>query len=84
MNFRANQFTYVAHSKTYIAEASDLGLGPGSLDSQLMLEGYSFMYYKTDMDASGEDIVGWRYRPTMGTVQRNPSMAGTTVVIAND
>ena len=84
MNFRANQFTYLPETKTYVAEASELGIPPGVMRQQVQLDGYDFMYVNTDMDASGEDIVGWRFKPTMATVQRNPSMAGTGVLIIND
>lgn len=84
MRFNSNQFQWQPETKSYVAEASELGLPVGVLDPVLVIDGNEFQYYGTDHDASGEDVAGWRFKPTMGTVQKNPAMAYTKVLIIND
>jgi hypothetical protein len=84
MRFQATQFHYDPVTKVYAAEASELGIAPGAMDSRVSLDGTLFHYYGTDHDASGEDIAGWRFKITMSAVQLNPALAGTMVLIIND
>lgn len=82
MNFQASQFDYNPSSKTYVAEASDLQIGsPGQYIS---IDGYAFMFTGADKDASGEDTMGWRYKPTMNSVSLNSALAGCRLLIIND
>ena len=71
-------------NKCYVTEASELGLPVGVMDPRLFLGGMEFWYYATERDASDEDIAGWRFRPTVATVQKSPTFAGWTVLIIND
>ena len=85
MHFRTEQFQLQEQNKSYVAEASELGLGPGThAGSVVSLNGNDFQYYGTDFDASGEDVMGWRYKPTMATLQKSKAFAGWTVLIIND
>lgn len=84
MHFTTEQFMLQPENKSYVAEASELGLAPGSMAPYLFLNGNLFQYYGTDRDASGEDIAGWRFKPTMRTLQKSPTFAGWTVLIIND
>lgn len=84
MNLQAAQFTYNPNTKTYVAEASELGLPVGLLPRELTIDGASFVYSHAERDASEEDIAGWNFKVTMGAVQRNPGMAGAKVLIIND
>lgn len=84
MHFRTEQFQLQTENKSYVAEASELGLGPGTMAPHLYLNGNLFQYHSTDYDASGEDIAGWRFKPAMQTVQKSPVFAGWTVLIIND
>jgi hypothetical protein len=82
MNFKASQFDYNPASKTYVAEASDLRVGITM--PYITLDGCAFMLTHTDMDASGEDVYGWRYTVTIDAVQFNPALAGCKVLLIND
>jgi hypothetical protein len=85
MRFKSEQFQYQEQSKTYVAEASELGLAPGThAGSVVSINGFDFHHYGTDMDASDEDVMGWRYKASTATVQKSPVFAGTTVLIIND
>ena len=84
MHFRTEQFMLQPENKSYVAEASELGLAPGSMSPDLYLNDNRFQYYGTDFDASGEDVMGWRFKPAMSTVQKSPTFAGWTVLIIND
>jgi len=84
MHFRTEQFMQQPENKSYVAEASELGLGAGQAVPHLYLNDNLFQYYATDYDASGEDIGGWRYKPSMGTLKMSPAFAGWTVLIIND
>lgn len=82
MDFKSEQFDYNPSSKTYVAEASDLQIGsPGQYIS---IDGYAFMFTGADKDASGEDTMGWRYKPTMNSVSLNSALAYCTALIIND
>lgn len=82
MSFQAKQFEYSPDTRCYVAEASDLGAG--LFGHYISIDGYVFVYTHTDYDASGEDAAGWRYKPTMDSVSRNPALAGSSVLIIND
>ena len=84
MRFETHQFQLQEMNKLYVAEASELGIPPGMMSQHVILGGMDFMYYSTDLDASGEDITGWRFKPTMSTVQKSPTFAGWQVLIIND
>ena len=80
MNFQAKQFDYNPDTKCYVAEASTLRIGqPGTY---ITIDG--FMFTHADMDASGEDTAGWRFKATITSVDRCPALAGCTVLIIND
>ena len=82
MHFKSEQFSYNPGTKTYVAEASELRIGwPGTY---IYLDGSAFMFTHLDKDASGEDIAGWNFKPTMNTVGLNPGMNGARVLIIND
>ena len=82
MNFNPAQFEYNPDTRTYIAEASTLGIG--APHKYISIDGYAFMFTGCDADASGEDIAGWRFKPTMNSVQLNSALAGCGVLIIND
>lgn len=84
MHFTTEQFQLQEMNKCYVAEASELGLAPGAMSPDLYLNDNRFQYYGTDMDASGEDVAGWRFKPSMGTLKMSPTFAGWTVLIIND
>jgi hypothetical protein len=71
MILNAAQFILGDKTKTLIAEISSLGIkGPTQTFS---LQGWPrqgvetvFRCYKTEMDASNEDVAGWRYRDGQG------------------
>ena len=82
MSFQAKQFEYSPDTRCYVAEASDLQIGsPGQYIS---IDGYAFMFTGADKDASGEDTMGWRYKPTMNSVSLNSALAYCTALIIND
>lgn len=93
MRYKAEQFGYDPRSKVYSQEISTLqsgsayGVLPSGAhgiilqDSELTAE---FAFTGADYDASGEDIAGWNFAPTMATVRRHPHLAGTHVLIIND
>jgi hypothetical protein len=82
VNFKPAQFEYNPDTRTYIAEASTLGIG--SPAQYISIDGYAFMFTHADTDASGEDIAGWRFKPTMNSVSLNSALAGCGVLIIND
>lgn len=84
MRFKSQQFQWQAASKTYVAEASELGIAVGQLDPVVNIDGNHFVYSGTDRDASGEDIAGWRFKPTQASLFKNPSLEGASVLIIND
>jgi hypothetical protein len=85
MHFKSEQFHWQEMSKTYVAEASELGLAPGThAGTTVSINGMDFYYTSTDYDASGEDIAGWRYKPTMATLQKSPVFVNVRVLIIND
>lgn len=72
---------YNPRSKTFICEASEIGLSPGDT-----IDGLSVYDINTDVeihfefshvDHSGEDIAGWRYKSVDGKFP-------TTLLIIND
>ena len=82
MNFRSQQFEYNPATKTYVADASDLQIGtPGEYIS---IDGYAFVFTYSDMDSSGEDTYGWRYKPTGNSISLNSALAYCTALIIND
>jgi hypothetical protein len=86
MQFNTNQFTY--KNMCFVAEASDLRLTstPREITLYSAKTRMSVNYYlsKTDTDRSGEDIAGWRYRPTESALVLCPKAKGTSVLIIND
>lgn len=84
MYFRTEQFQLQEQNKSYVAESSELGIAPGSMAPHLYLNDNLFPYYGTDYDASGEVILGWRFKPAWSTIQKSPTFAGWTVLIIND
>ncbi|MDE2095758.1 MAG: hypothetical protein KGL39_00755 [Patescibacteria group bacterium] len=65
MNFSTKAFLFNKDTGTYIAEASDLGLGAIptvlSLKDHHTGETLKFRQDRVDTDAKGEDIYGWHY-----------------------
>ena len=88
MRFTTDKFSYNSRSKTFTTDASTLGLGqvPQRLTLTNPETNGAADYYMigTDKDESGEDIMGYLYKPTMESVQRNHAVAGTRVLIIND
>lgn len=84
MHFTTEQFQLQPENKCYVAEASELGFAPGSMAAHLYLNDNLFQCYGTDMDASGEDVMGWRFKPSMGTLKMSPAFNGWQVLIIND
>ena len=82
MELQAAKFDYNFESKLYTAEISELELH--AVPREFTINGFSFVFTHTDKDASGEDIAGWHFRPTMGAVQQHPGLAGHRVLIIND
>jgi hypothetical protein len=92
MHYRASQFDL--NGKVYVAEASELntarimGMLPSGCQGIMLGEPGSwcgeFVFIHYDYDASGEDIAGWNFLPSMETVQKMPTMAGRKVLIIND
>lgn len=82
MEFNSKQFELNPHTHTYIAEASTLGLPLGEVPSEITIvigqpslcAKMDFRFKEAEMDASGEDVAGWRYI----------NNAGTTVLVIND
>jgi hypothetical protein len=82
MQFKATQFDYQLANKSYVAEASDLRIG--APHREITIDGNAWFFSHTDRDASGEDVMGWNFVPTMGAVSNNPALAGHKVLIIND
>jgi hypothetical protein len=82
MQFKPDQFEYLPSSRTYVAEASELGIS--APQEYIGIDGYAFAFDKCDKDASGEDVMGWRFKPTGDSVSLNPALAGCGVLIIND
>jgi hypothetical protein len=65
--YRADQFTLTSEG-WYVAEASDLGICAVEFPpDEVVVRAASgaehhFTYSHVEMDASGEDVAGWRYR----------------------
>ena len=83
--YGTEQFTYVKETKTFVTEISLLetnGFVPArfTLVSHKTDRAVEFEGYAEDRDASGEDVMGWRYRST----DPDPAMDGITVLIIND
>lgn len=80
-------FTYNRELRTMTAEASTIGysLVVPTLRIQSKISGMvvRFERYKTDYDQSGEDVAGWRYRPSAEDA-RFPHIKGLEVLIIND
>jgi hypothetical protein len=81
MYFRKDQFQQRTN-KVLCAEISELGVG--GIPSTIYIGGQAFVHTHTDKDASGEDVMGWNFKPTMGAVAEHPELAGTRVLIIND
>lgn len=82
MSFQNKQFDYNPDTRCYVAEASTLGVSrPGNYIS---IDGYAFVFTHADHDAVGEDIAGWRYKPTANSVALNSALAYCTALIIND
>lgn len=81
MRFTSSQFDFHADTRTYVQEISMLGCP--ALQTVVFDEAV-YEYAGSDKDASNEDTYGWRYKPTMGAVEKNPAIAGTQVLIIND
>jgi predicted amidohydrolase len=85
MRFKTEQFMRQPENKCFVVEASELGLAPGThVGHTVSLDGNDFHYYSAVMDASGEDVMGWRFKPTVGTLQKSKAFAGWQVLIIND
>ena len=87
MRFLASQFQHQLENKAYVAEASDLRIGQPPWNISVGLNdsvAFPFTLTHVDYDASGEDIAGWNYKPTMEAVSRNSALAGYKVLIIND
>ena len=82
MNFKPAQFEYNPDTRTYVAEASTLGIG--APHKYISIDGYAFVFTHTDKDASGEDVYGWNYKPTMNSIGLNSALHGHRVLIIND
>lgn len=93
-------FDYNKDGKVFCAEASDLPkgfdfLGPiydDACDSGFKLMSHKtgkeilFTWWKTDRDASGEDIAGWWFKPVLGRREllTHGHLANVTLLIIND
>lgn len=84
MQFMPEQFLCQPQGKIYVAEASKLGLAPGNMDPQMSIGYMSFHYHSTDYDSKGQNIVGWRFKVTLGTVMSTPGSVGWSALIIND
>lgn len=84
MQFRFEQFQQQPEHQLYVAEASELGIAPGCFTPVVSINGCEFQYSSTDFDYSGEDVAGWRYKPTIDAVKRRMSLVGWHVLIIND
>ena len=92
MRYNLSQFTL--QGDTYSEEASTLRVepvygritsgNPGIVVTDDAGKQLEFALAWTDTDASGEDVYGWNFRPTMGTVQKDPQMANRRILIIND
>lgn len=82
MRFLAHQFQHQLENRSYVAEASNLQIGQPAWN--ISISGFMFTLAHVDHDASGEEVVGWNYKPTMETVNRNSALAGYKVLIIND
>lgn len=95
MNYLSSQFDYNPDTKVFSQEVSLLftkmvhGILPNNTvgititDHTTAIDA-NFVLVHTDKDQSGEDIFGWHYRPSMESVQNNPALAYTKVLIIND
>lgn len=68
IRFKADQFNYNSKSRTFVAEASSLGLRPGEVPGKFTIEGaraevgHEEMHFSfSHREFSGGDVVGWRY-----------------------
>lgn len=83
-------------TKVLVAEASTLGYhGPRRIYDDACDVGIAIRSHRTgrlvrfyldseDMDHSGEDVAGWRFRPIAEDVRRAPEASRTSVLIIND
>jgi len=93
MRYKTSQFLDIGN-KTYTAEISELNVSrvmgnlPSGIPGIVLVspDGLEteFVYTHRDMDASGEDILGWHFVPTMGAVQKVPNFANARLLIIND
>lgn len=71
MILNTNQFTWSKDTKCFCSEASDLGIGraPEAFDLKSARTGQivRMVLFKTDYDATGEDIYGWHFKTATGS-----------------
>lgn len=97
--YESSQFTLSCNEDrqwSLVAEASDLGYrGPRQIyddacDAGISIKsartGQVITYYlsEEEMDGSGEDVAGWRFKPIAEDVRRVPACKNTSVLIIND
>ncbi len=97
--YESSQFTASSHddgTTVLVAEASDLRyrgwhqIYDDACDVGISIKssrtGQIVTYYlnEEEMDHSGEDVAGWRFKPIAEDVRRVPACANTSVLIIND
>lgn len=93
MQYSTSQFLQTAN-KVFVAEVSELNtpnvmgrLASGARGIVLVSPDGTkseFVFSHVDTDASGEDVQGWNFKPTIQCVEQTPNFAGVRVLIIND
>lgn len=82
--FESSKFTFEKADLRFSADLSELGYGPGFVPARIAIKSnvtgkiVSFEGYAEDRDASGEDIMAYRYRSD------DPNLPVMEVMLFND
>ena len=89
------QFSYNKDTRTFVAEASDLGSDPFQrIYEDAADEGVELVSHVTGKSAKfavnsyerndDHEFIAWNLVPTAETIRKNPRMRGVTMIIFND
>ena len=73
---------FTCNKGVLVAEASTLEIPVECIPSKLNINGTFWYYDRLDYCDNGEDVAGFRYKPTMGASQAFPGIR--EVLIIND
>ena len=85
--YMVDLFSHDSDRKSFTVEASDLEGGPSPTITLVSAGGNEATFARVGVERDGSpdnEIVAWTYRPSAESIERNPRLAGYSLIIFND